>query len=46
VGLVGLEAGAQVQGDKGKVTATVEKSFKDVKAEEFDALFEKAPARR
>jgi protease I len=37
--IVGLEAGAQVQGDKGKVTATVEKSFKDVRPEDFDALF-------
>lgn len=37
--IVGLEAGAQLEGDKGKVKATSEKSFKDVKPEEFDALF-------
>lgn len=37
--IVGLEAGAQLEGDKGKVKATPEKSFKDVKAEAFDALF-------
>lgn len=38
VTIVGLEAGAQIQGDKGKVTATVEKSFLDVKPDDFDAL--------
>lgn len=37
--VVGLEAGAQLEGDKGKVTAKAEKSFKDVKADDFDALF-------
>ena len=37
--IVGLEAGAQLEGDKGKVKATPAKSFKDVKPEEFDALF-------
>ena len=36
--IVGLDAGAQVQGDKGKVTTTIEKSFNDVKPEDFDAL--------
>ena len=36
---VGLEAGVQIPGDKGKVTATMEKSFKDVKPDDFDALF-------
>jgi protease I len=39
VTIVGLEAGAQIPGDKGKVTATVERSFKDVKPDDFDALF-------
>ena len=38
VTIVGLEAGAELQGDKGKVTAKVDKSFQDVKPEEFDAL--------
>jgi protease I len=37
--IVGLEAGQQLEGDKGKVKATVEKSFKDVKPDDFDALF-------
>ena len=37
--IVGLEAGTPLEGDKGKVKATPEKSFKDVKADEFDALF-------
>jgi deglycase len=36
--IIGLEAGAQIQGDKGKVTATVERSFKEVQPEDFDAL--------
>ena len=39
VTIVGLEAGAELQGDKGKVTARVEKAFKDVKPSEFDAMF-------
>ncbi len=38
VTVVGLEAGAQLEGDKGKVKATVDKSFKDVKPDQFDAL--------
>src|SRR2546427_5756219 len=38
VTVVGLEAGAQIEGDKGTVKATVEKSFQDVKPEAFDAL--------
>ena len=38
VTIVGLEPGAELQGDKGKVTAKVDKSFKDVKPEDFDAL--------
>jgi len=37
--IVGLEAGAQLEGDKGKVKVTVERSFKDVRPDEFDALF-------
>lgn len=36
--IVGLEAGQQLEGDKGKIKASVEKSFKDVKPDEFDAL--------
>lgn len=39
VTVVGLEAGQELQGDKGKVVAKVEKSFGDVKPSEFDALF-------
>ena len=38
VTVVGLEAGAQLEGSKGKVKATVDKSFKDVKPDQFDAL--------
>jgi protease I len=38
VTIVGLEAGAELQGSKGKVTARVDKSFKDVSPDEFDAL--------
>jgi protease I len=36
--IVGLEAGAQVEGSKGKVKATIEKSFKEVSPDDFDAL--------
>jgi protease I len=36
--IVGLEAGTELQGDKGKAKATVDRSFKDVKPEDFDAL--------
>ena len=39
VTIVGLEAGKELEGDKGKVKAKVEKSFRDVKPEDFDALF-------
>ena len=39
VTIVGLEAGAEVEGDKGKVKARADKSFKDVKPDDFDALF-------
>lgn len=38
VTVVGLEAGAQIPGDKGKVTASVDKAFIDVRPEDFDAL--------
>jgi len=37
--IVGLEVGAQLEGDKGKVKVTVERSFKEVRPDEFDALF-------
>lgn len=36
--IVGLEAGKQVEGKKGKVKTKVEKTVKDVRAEDFDAL--------
>lgn len=36
--IIGLEAGKQVKGKKGKETITVEKTAKDVKAEDFAAL--------
>ncbi len=39
VTIVGLEAGQQVQGDKGRETVTVERSFSDVTPDRFDALF-------
>ena len=38
VTIVGLQAGAELKGDKGRETATVEKAFADVKPEQFDAL--------
>jgi protease I len=38
VTIVGLEAGAVLAGSKGRVSATVDKAFKDVKPEQFDAL--------
>jgi protease I len=38
VTIVGLEAGSQLDGDKGKVKATVDRAFKDVKPDGFDAL--------
>ena len=38
VTIVGLEAGTELQGDKGKVEAKVDKSFQDVKPNDFDAL--------
>jgi len=38
VTIVGLEAGEVLEGSKGKVKAKVDKSFKDVKPNDFDAL--------
>ena len=38
VTIVGLEAGAQLEGSKGKVRATVDKSFKDISPDDFEAL--------
>jgi protease I len=38
VTIVGTEAGARLMGSKGKEEATVDKSFKDVKPDAFDAL--------
>jgi protease I len=38
VTVIGLEAGAQLQGSKGKETATVERTFGQVSPEQFDAL--------
>ena len=37
--IVGIEAGQQVNGDKGRETATVERAFSDVTSDQFDALF-------
>ena len=39
VTVVGLKAGVQVTGKQGKEKATVERSFSDVRPEDFDALF-------
>lgn len=39
VTIVGLEAGQQVNGDKGRETATVERSFAEASPDQFDALF-------
>lgn len=39
VTIVGLEAGKELKGDKGRETATVERAFGEVEAGEFDALF-------
>jgi protease I len=38
VTIVGLESGAELQGSKGKIKARVDKSFKEVRPEQFDAL--------
>ncbi|HET8569812.1 MAG TPA: type 1 glutamine amidotransferase domain-containing protein [Candidatus Limnocylindria bacterium] len=39
VTIVGMQAGARLAGDKGKEAATVERSFGDVRPDDFDALF-------
>lgn len=39
VTVIGLEADASLEGDKGKVRAKIERSFKDLKPDAFDALF-------
>lgn len=39
VTIVGLEAKAQLDGDKGTEKATVERSFQDVRPDDFDAMF-------
>jgi protease I len=36
--IVGLEAGAALEGKKGQVKATVDRSFRDVKPDMFDAM--------
>lgn len=38
VTIVGLQAGQELRGDKGRETATVERAFADVTPAEFDAL--------
>jgi len=38
VTIVGLQAGQELKGDKGRETATVERSFADAQPNEFDAL--------
>ncbi len=38
VTIVGLQAGQELKGDKGRETATVEKAFTEVRPEQFDAL--------
>jgi protease I len=38
VTIVGMEAGRQLNGDKGRETATVERSFAEVSPDQFDAL--------
>ncbi len=39
VTIVGLQAGQELRGDKGRETATVEKAFAEVSPDRFDALF-------
>jgi protease I len=39
VTVIGLEADASLEGDNGKVRAKIERAFKDVKPDAFDALF-------
>lgn len=38
VTIVGLEAGTELSGDKGRIKAKVDRSFKDVRPDDFDAL--------
>jgi protease I len=38
VTIVGLQAGQELKGDKGRETATVERSFTEVRPDQFDAL--------
>jgi protease I len=38
VTIVGLQAGQELKGDKGRETARVERAFADVRPEQFDAL--------
>ncbi|MBI2324167.1 MAG: DJ-1/PfpI family protein, partial [Chloroflexi bacterium] len=38
VTIVGLQAGQELKGDKGRETAAVERSFADVTPGQFDAL--------
>ncbi|HEX9436325.1 MAG TPA: DJ-1/PfpI family protein, partial [Candidatus Limnocylindria bacterium] len=38
VTIVGLQAGQDLKGDKGRETARVERSFGDARPEQFDAL--------
>jgi len=39
VTIVGLEAPSRLEGDKGREKAQVERSFQDVRPDEFDAMF-------
>ena len=39
VTIIGMQAGQQLNGDKGRETATVEMAFTDVGPDQFDALF-------
>ena len=39
VTIVGLQAGQELKGDKGRETATVEKAFNEVTPDQFEALF-------
>jgi protease I len=39
VTIIGMQAGQQLNGDKGTETATPEKAFSDVSPDQFDALF-------
>src|SRR5712691_46521 len=46
VTIVGLEAGAQIEGSKGKVKATIERSFKQVSPDDEAVSFVKAFMRK